>query len=106
MATNPNLTIGANVNEDEGTVTITANGVELATVVLRYRAGRIEAHTVGIGYKADSKRGRFGRVEFQGSPSFSSEPVIHEVPESVVLNLASLVGLTVTKDDEDFISLR
>ena len=93
-------TIGATVNEDEGTVTITANGVELATITLQQRFDGIVVHTVGIEYTAPSKRGRFGRIEFRGAPSFSSHSVKHELPESVLLTLASVIGVNVTNDED------
>jgi hypothetical protein len=96
MTTNTTAaTIGANVNEDEGTVTITANGVELATITLQARFGGIVVHTTGIQYTAPSNRGQFGSIGFRGAPSFSSESVKHELPEPVLLTLASVVGLNI-----------
>lgn len=90
--------IGAIVNED-GTVSITANGIEVATVSLRNRFSNVEVHTVSTQYYAPSDRGHFGRVQFGGSPSFSSHPLTHELPESVLISLASIVGINVLKDE-------
>lgn len=100
MTTRPNPpAIGATVNETDGTVSITANGLEVATINLRHRFSNIEVHMVSTQYYAPSDRGHFGRVQFGGSPSFSSEPTIHELPESVLVQLASIVGINVIKDE-------
>lgn len=84
--------IGAIVNEEQGTVIITANGLEIATIELAREWNRILVRTVATEYRAPgfSTSKRVG-----GAPTFCSEPTTHEVPETVIDSLAALLGLNI-----------
>ena len=101
MTETTNLTIGAVVDEAEGVVTVTVNGVEVARLTAeRNRDGslkgllsqRVEYAVVDHAYPEFP----FTSESFSlGGVSLSSDRVVHEVSLPVLRSLATAAGVTV-----------
>lgn len=86
-------TIGARVNEADGTVTITANGIAVAVVNLRDHIGSnaIGVHMNAIAYVSRDDASSLESMRVWGSPSFDSTPIRRSVSPELADDLHAIV---------------
>lgn len=101
MATNPNHTIGAIVNEDEGTVTVTLNGVGVAQLSAEYfnngefRGLLSQRVKYSVVDNTDPHFPFTSETISAGGVSLSSEHIVHEVSLPVLQSLSLASGFPI-----------